>query len=258
MKNKNLIKALLIALIIIILGYIIYKSFFLIKLNDKEIFDNIKLNMSKEIINIENKEVLDYEDFDGYKIRNDFEGYKKEGNFLVEDNGDKAFAMGTDTDFYTYLTTTNFVDTSIYEELSSKKEELSFFKKILNNVSTIINNEKIYSKDIKKYFKKNNIKNDYDIIKHVSEGIDYNIFTSISDLKAINSIKNFYKIAMFDFEEANYIDGDYKGIMYKISDTVYYVEIMINNEKLFITYIDKSDSKNKTEELTQLISTIKY
>lgn len=258
MKNKNLIKGLVIALIVIILGYVVYKSIFLIKLNDKDILDKIKLNMSKEIIDIENKEVLDYKDFDGYKIRNDFEGYRKEGNFLVEDNGDKAFAMGTDTDFYTYLTSNDFVDTTIYEQLSGEKEEPSFFKKMLNNVSAIINNEKIYSKDIKKYFEKNNIKNDYDTIKHISEGIDYNIFTSISDLKAINSIKNFYKIAMFHFEESNYIDGDYKGIMYKISDTVYTVELMINNEKLFVTYIDKSDSNNKTEELIDLISTIKY
>ena len=150
-KKSSLIICLIIALILI--GLISLKCFYLIYYNPKNLKNNdSEIKFTEPFVLKKDNDVKDYLEHDGIKIRNDFQNFeeKVENNtyfrILKDENGKTKAALfiGTDLTWMDYL----------------KAEELTYFN---------IDSKKTSSEERINFLKENNITNDLDLFKFLSQ-----------------------------------------------------------------------------------------
>ena len=153
----------------------------------------------------------------------------EETNHIVEDNYESyEFLYETDEgdNAYLYLGKNDNLITKIndYDE---------------NSIFNSLNHFPVYLSDVSKksFLKKYNIKDEVDLIKHIRtrEKKTSNLFTPIYTIKE----RYFFYLIENNIPNINssfkYIDGTYKGYVYRTYNMIYYVFDIGNGERRFLT-----------------------
>lgn len=171
-------------------------------------------------------------------IRNDFEGFRKtQDNQKFQkyvkasnDNLEIAFWAGTDKQYIELFNNGTQVSSST----------LKYFDKL----------------DIDRIYKRNNIKNDVDLIKWVVENSNKrtNLLTSINHMKDYYFIQGFLKLILpyQDLVNVSIIDGEYEGFVYNRATLKEFH--IIKNDKAYIFDFVNSDYFN-TQYILELLGT---
>lgn len=233
MKKKNII--LLFLSIIIIIGlYIGYKVFILYYYNinnstTENYSEYVKgLKIKDKIVIKHDKTSTNYLEFNGVKIRNDFEKFTK--------------LDGTQN-------TTDSVKYMLYDE--NKNLMASFwisignsYTNLLKNDSTIFgtNDKRLTNADLTKILEKNNINNDIDLFKYL---VNYtpkskSIFTNKSIIKEDFDTQYMTLLALPNVDYITEISGDYSGYMFNLHNDIKEVSILKNNKRYIFTFLKTS------------------
>lgn len=233
-KNKVIgIGIIIVVLVIVLGGFIGYKLFNLVKYNtdftNEEYQDILSRLQIKDTITIKNTLLSDdeYISYDGLKIRNDFEDYEvvhKDNDQIVYENKDKNILVGI---------------IGLTESIVEKIKQAGFLK--------------LSEKDLLDILEKNNIENDYDLIKYISsqENKNNNIFTNSKEMKENYFMYFVTYFHMIVGENITLIDGDYEGYILNMYDTKS-INIIKDNKTYTFTLKNASDSYIK-----ELLNTIK-
>ncbi len=207
-------------LLVLILGYISFKTVCLYYYNPKQInkndFEKLKngLVFKDNIIIKTNKDVTDYLEKDNIKIRNDFKDFTLKENWYVLNNSKVAFALNGATETYLdYL----------------KAQDVNVYNASLKNTKV---NDRI------QFLKENNLNNDIDFFKymHKQDFPTFNILTSVNKMKSIYSVYLMFNIMIPSINYINEIKGDYHGYILNL-DNIKEVSILKNNKRYILTFI---------------------
>ena len=242
-NNKKLIIAIVIAVIIVLITlFISYKVFILNK------YDVSKLNLDN------------YDKFlEGYKNQNKLtvdHVALNESEYLTYLNikEKNIYGPSVETDYTNGLTpiviyrkkdaTGNVIDSMSIAIRDNYKDIFSSDEK---QFITSINSEgesTPLEADIDDYLKENNIKNDQDLFKFLSETRDFvpNIFTSIKKIKEHYGLHLVASITMPKIDSITFLSGEYQGYIFNINN---YKQITIekNDEQYVILLKDKTDDE---------------
>ncbi len=228
---KKSVKIILIIFIVLFLIYLGIKIFLVVsfpKENEYPYIENVKKAFNnKETITIKktNEQIMDYVEFRGLKIRNDFE---------VADENEHAYKLK---------------DTSIpvFFNINELNSMVTFVEKETSNVGFWYN--------LKKDFDKNNVDNNFKLYEYLIN--NYTFKTSI--FKSINSIRRDYALILSlnitfpSYNKVTVINGDYKGYILE-TEGIKIVRIEHGNyEYMIATSNEYPDSK-----LYDVISTIEF
>jgi|GEM_PF-3078045 len=220
-------------LLILILGYVCYKSFLLFNYK-VEIKDELQtyLKKSTETITIEQSS---YNESNNYSEYEDVMYKKLENDFLYSE---KDSIINGIYHLYVYSLTnenTNKLDAvfkvgktdSYYELLAADNATNSSFKNI--NKKALLN--------------KYNLNNDFDLLKYLVNNHDKNpsIFSSRDDIELNYLVKTFANIVI---PNANiiFITGDLSGFMYIINNDVYEIHLTNNKYNYVFGFFNKNNS----------------
>jgi len=233
-ENKNIIIGVIIVIIVIILGcFVGCKLFNVVKyktdFTNEEYKDIVNRLQVKGIINVKSTLINDdeYINYDGLKIRNDFKDYEivhNDDNHIAYENKEKNILISI---------------SGLTESIVDKIKNDDFLK--------------LKEKDLVYILKKNNIKNDYDLIKYISnqKTKNNNIFTSTKKMKE----NYFMYFATYNHmsvgENISLIEGDYEGYILNMYD-IKSIHIIKDNKTYAFTLSNVSDSYVK-----ELLSTIR-
>lgn len=240
-NKKSLIIAIIIILIILLLiiPYVAYKSYLLNK------YDVSKLNLET------------YDEF--------LEGYKNKSELTVDN------IILTENEYLTYqnIKVKNILGTSVEEDYTNDLSKLVIFKtkdasgNVIDSLSISIidtyleifsSSEKQFmttidsdgestplEADISDYLNKNNIQNDQDLFKFLSETRDYvpNIFTSTSKIKDHYGTHLMASIVLPKIDSFTVLNGEYQGYIFNI-DEYQQIAIEKNNEQYVFLIKDKT------------------
>ena len=222
MKKRYLV--LIGVLVVLILGYIGFKSvclyYYSPKQINKEDFEKLKngLTFKDDIVIKTNKDVSDYLEKDNIKIRNDFKDFTLKENWYVLNDSNKdnkvAFTLNGPTETYLdYL----------------KAEDVNVYNASLKNTTA---NDRI------KFLENNNIKNDIDFFKYMNkqEYPVFNILTPVNKMKSIYSVYLMFNIMIPSTNYINEIKGDYQGYILNL-DNIKEVSILKDNKRYTFTFI---------------------
>lgn len=250
-NHKKIIITIIIAVIIVLITlFVSYKTFILNK------YDVSKLNLDN------------YDKF--------LEGYKNQTELTIDN------VSLTESEYLTYLNikVKNILGNSVEEDYTNNLTQTVIYKKkdetgnVIDSMSiTIMDNYKeIFSSDEKQfitsinsegestpleadiddYLEENNIKNDQDLFKFLSETRDYvpNIFTSTKKIKEHYGLHLVASITMPKIDSITFLSGEYQGYIFNINN---YKQIAIekNNEQYVVLLKDKTD-----EEILQFLNSI--
>ena len=246
MKIKNVLKffAILVALLLIILGYKIillnkYKSE-KVMINTNDIFGGV-LTINKK------QEVADNEiiKFENLSIKNYFKEY-------VENEGDSDIKVKYDNDgkvisFYSISKTSQYIDMLNFNsfDLYSASDDGKY------NFET--------EESMKLYLKNNAIENDIDFLKYIKNNyyIKNNIFMSRSTIKNNFLINCFVEVTLPDFETISLIDGIIKGYMINMKNPNTKEIHMLYNDQQYILLLSGEEIANK-EFISNMLETVKF
>ena len=130
---------------------------------------------------------------------------------------------------------------------------LEYLEDLLENLSSL---NYLNSKEVDRFFKRNNINNDLDLIEFlIKESHKENhIWTPLNDMKDNYIAKKFIEDCIPQYRKMYVIDGSVKGFVFASNDS-YEVNILtddkMNNYKLLFVSNDISD-----EDIDDYISTI--
>ncbi len=239
MKRKRIIYG-VVFLFIIFFIYFVYKIFNFYYYNvDANSYNELKFSDSIKI----NKKAIDeneYLVFKNIKIKNDFKDFKIMENQSKSDENVKYALYDKDG--------------KVKESFWMGKEP-SYIKKFKDEVAELFNN-KISRDELDNYFKKHNINNDYDLINYLinAKDLKVNIFTSLSELKENYIAYNIINNCLPTIASLTLVNGDYNGYIFNINDKILEVNIIVNNEKYFFTFL--TDEKISYEYLNDILNTI--
>lgn len=232
-ENKNIIVGVIVSILIIILGVIIgCKIFNIIRyktdFNSEEYQDILSRLQIKDTINVKSTILNDseYISFNGLKINIDLEDYEMVHN---------------DTDTITYENK----DKNILVSISGLKE--SIIEKIKKSEFLELNSEELLE-----ILERNNIKNDYDLIKYIStqKNKNNNLFTNIDDMKENYFMYFITYIHMSVGENVTLIEGDYEGYILNMYDDK---SINIIKDNKTYTFFVRNMNDN---EINKLLNTL--
>lgn len=239
MKRKGIIYG-VVFLFIIFFIYFGYKIFNFCYYNvDTNSYNELKFADSMKI----NKKAIDeneYLVFKNIKIKNDFKDFKIMENQSKSDENIKYALYDKD----------GKVKKSFW-----MGKETSYIKKFKDEVAELFNN-KISRDELDNYFKKHNINNDYDLINYLinAKDLKVNIFTNLSELKENYITYNIINNCLPTIASLTLVNGDYNGYIFNINDKILEVNIIVNNEKYFFTFL--TDEKISYEYLNDILNTI--
>ena len=234
MKRKKIIG--LIILLVILLGYIGLKIFFLNFYNTKDIISkqNLqKVKFSEPLVIKTKTNIEDYLMHNNVKIRNDFKNfeYKKETKgptiyyYTLKDYSEKnenekinpTFMMSTGFTYLEYL----------------KEDEVNYFN---------VKSREVSSKERLAFLKKNKIDSDLDLFrlieKYKNKQLKNTIFTSFKQIKGNYSVLLMACVFMPDVESITEIKGDYKGYILNLGNAKE-VSIIDGKKKYIFTFFNK-------------------
>lgn len=226
-ENKGIVVGVVIVIVVIILGgFIGYKLFNVVKyktdFNNEEYKDIVNRLQIKDVINLKSSLLNDeeYISYNGLKIRNDFKNYelmRKDDQSVVYENKDGN----------------NIVIISGLTE--------SIVEKIKNNDFLELN-----EKDLLDILEMNNIENDYDLIKYISnqQNKNNNIFTSTKKMKENYFMYFVTYMHMSVGENISLIEGDYEGYILNMYD-IKAIHLIKNNKTYTFTVSNMSDNNIK-------------
>ena len=234
--NKKTIPKYILILIILFIGY---KSYYLIKYNiPKEDYAKEEIFKDKITINNDNKNQYEMIKYGGLSCRNNFKDfvindkYDYDVNISTTDTkpimywkknkqGETTAAIVFDKwmQYYNILT-----DGRIESINTSKKDELH-------------QDEYFGEKDKEKFLKDNNIKNDIDLLYYVKNNyyLNNNIFTSNHKIKEHNIINLFTTLYLIGTRKITLIDGDLQGFIVNLTDNFKEIHLFDNDEQYIIT-----------------------
>lgn len=239
MKKKTIFRVVIatILLLVILKGLVVLHY-----CNDKElnVWFNLYVNShSNSDLKIKHKIVDDYVEFEGLFVEDIFSDYdKKEMNdnhvVFFDKNDEKKLIMFKRTN-------------TLYKDFT--KGEI-----VLKE-----NNDKIdmkfYPKETRKFLESNNVKNQNDLDEFLLKGFNINIFTSINDLKAIYTIKNYLSAISPYMDSLTKLTGDVNGQYIKYSDTISGARIY--KDDYFYDIIFLGFDNKVEDDIVDLVSTIK-
>ena len=218
MKKRYLV--LIGILVVLILGYIGFKSVCLYYYNPKQInkedFEKLKngLVFKEDVVIKTNKDVTDYLVKDNIKIRNDFKDFTLKENWYVLNDSKVAFAINGPTETYLdYL----------------KAEDVNVYNASLKNTKVDDRNQ---------FLKSNNIENDIDFFKYMNkqEFPVFNILTPVNKMQSIYSVYLMFNIMIPSINYINEIKGDYEGYILNL-DNIKEVSILKDNKRYIFTFV---------------------
>ena len=249
MKNKRIVKIVIIAvisLIVIFFGYkgIMFYRYTIEKPADVE--DIVKGLKNQSTMNIKKKKIdeSDYITIDKFKIKNVLDGYTEDENTskLV-----RVFRKKIDNSEYIYQFTIDFNDIRIVDAFTKGvtifgDSNIGFLKGDVNTA------------DGKDFLEKNNIKNDIDFYKFVADNyfIESNFFTDTKALKQNYAFNVITSISVPKIDRWTILEGDITGCIMllgtKEDKTVWQISVLKNDKWHHIT---TTDSRFKDEEFTK-------
>lgn len=227
-KKRKIILAVIIILLVVV-SYFGYKEYNLYKYTLHYDGDDANFKIT-DTIKVDSNIADDYLSFDEVSFKNDFSDFDKSdihgdivAGYILKDKEGKVNKS------FSYIKTDEKVD------VLRKLEETDGFN--------------INKKDNQKILDKNNIKNDLDLIKYLSENdlAKSNIFTSLSDMKE-NYFFNYVKI--IELPEINgitLIEGDYSGYILN-DDNIKEVHILKNDKNYVFLFIGSEYTDEYIEE----------
>ena len=233
--NKS--KKIIIAIIVILIMYFVYKGILLYLYNYKDRYPSYNEVINsidfKDTINItKGNNLKDYISIEDMKVKNNFKKFK------LSD-------VDNEPNIKWYKLYDNNYKDKVKASISIGITD-TYIDMFINN-----NNEKIFgiSKDYRRnLLERNNITNDIELLRFIKKykNIDTNIFTSTNKIKEIFIVK-YFTMYLPEFKDLKLIDGDYTGYTYdafKGSEKGYrYLEYIIlkNNKRYFIDFYDKNN-----------------
>lgn len=250
-NNRKIIIAIVTAVIIVLITlFISYKTFILNK------YDVSKLNL---------------DNYDGF-----LDGYKNQSKLTIEN------VPLTESEYLTYLNikvkniygssvetdyTNGLIPTVIYRKKDPSGNIIDSFSITINDtyLEVFSSNEKQFitsinsdgestplEADIDDYLDKNNIKNDQDLFKFLSETRDYvpNIFTSTKKIKEHYGLHLVASITMPKIDSITFLSGEYQGYIFNINNHKQ-ITIEKNDEQYVFLLKDKKD-----EEILEFLNSI--
>ena len=236
MKRKGIIILSVLAFLIII--FLVYKSYMLIKYRSEKVQLDTGLIFKETIAidNISNSKTIE-EYFEGYE---ELENYP---NFRVKYNEDKEVES-----FYTISSTEQYINL-----LNVNSFELDTDDSTKKEYET--------GKDMKDYLSKNKINNDVDLLKHIKENYYFknNIFTCSKTIKNNYILNSFVSTALPNIKEIILINGSINGYIFdiKIDSGKAMKEIhILDNDKQYVVFL-AGDEITSNEFITELLETVK-
>jgi len=253
-KNKNskkikinlkrcLFIILMIIILILILKYVIIRiCFYNQYLNSNiNVFGFIKTEGDETIV-IEDSNYEEYIEFENLKIKNNFKEYVniKENN----SNSSKYYFKNEENiieENYKSIEYT-FVDSDKKENITLEiinETEIDIFK------DTMKDDLKMTSLEVNNYLIENDIHDDLDFYKHISDEIfTFNYNKKIISTKEINKINVFTSYANKYKKEIIFIEGKYEGYISRLGNN-YQIYIWNDNDRYMIKLNFSNDKYNK-------------
>ena len=237
-----------IVIILIVAGYIGYKTYILNKYNVANLGNTyqeiIESFNNKETVTINNQQLSEeeYTNFQNIKFKNIVEGYTKEE---IDST-------------YPIMQYKNEIEKKLIS-ISTMENFVSLFTKDGITILGTMDSDEELPKNIesaekrKAYLEKNNITNDLELLDFL--GRDYakkvSLFDNINDIKGRYDLHYLTTIAMPKIKSITEITGDYTGYILNVNDTVQEVTLLINDKKYTITFSNFTE-----DEIYDFISSI--
>ena len=245
MKNKNIIKIVIIVVISLIVIFFGYKGFMFYRYTFEkpaDVEDIVKGLKNQSTMNIK-KNVLDESEYitiDKFKIKNVLDGYTEDENHSKHV---RIFRNKVDNNESIYQFTIDFYDYRIIDAFTKGvtlfgDSNIGFLKGDVN------------AADGKDFLEKNNIKNDIDFYKFVADNyfIESNIFTDTKTLKQNYAFNLIASISTPKIDRWTILEGDITGYIMNIGTkedkTVWQISVL-NNDKWH--HITTTDSRFKDD-----------
>ena len=215
-----------IAVILVIVIFLGYKTFCYYKYNDSEFNDLavVKFNGTMTINHVDLTEE-EYLTYGNIKVKNIFEDYDifdDESNALKyinkEDKG-KAVFMGEDDQFLYILT--------------SDEEYKDYFLK---------------------FSQRENVKDDLDLLKYFEAHRDDKVtfFMTRRKQKDIHTIKEVESLILPSLLDVKEVNGTYSGYIFKTTKNITEINLLLNNKRFYFTFIGDF-SENDIQELMNTV-----
>lgn len=233
--KKDIIKFFKVLLVCYLLAHIICFYFYKPMIEPDEMYKISKGLQFTKTLNLDLIKVNDYLTFHSMKIKNDFQNFEKKDDNLKNydkyfDSNNNGLIIGMDETKITLL----------------KNNEIFYSE----NKDFRINN-----KNVTKYLKQNNIKNDMDLIRHVQKAKtdSYNIFSSIKTMKEKYLLSYIIYTSIPTANELYKIVGDYGGYAFVLDDFVE-VSIVTNGKRYIYSFIGREHFTD--DYINKLLNTI--
>lgn len=245
MKNKNslIIGLIIVALVILIGGYLGYKLFLLSFFNDKGLDYSFK-EISKsyettESIEVKRQELAsdEYLQYNDLKIRNDFKEYESEthsdvtGNYIdyVNRTGNSYISLGEAKPYLEYLHLNDF----------DSKEEIQ---------------KGVTYAEVSEYLKDNQVDSDQKLFAFLAEdNFKNNLFTSSKKIKGSYGL--YYVASILNPHNTKIINlkGDLDGYMFVQEGNVTEINILKNEKRYVIVMVGEYFTNEKVKDLLNTI-----
>ncbi|MBE6160496.1 MAG: helix-turn-helix transcriptional regulator [Lactobacillales bacterium] len=247
-KIKIIISVIVSIVLIVSLGFLIYKSILLNKYNAekpenyKQIISGLTLDKTIKIYKKTINE-KDYLTVDDIKIRNDFSKFKKIEKINKMDS-------------------TKYV---LYDENNKMKSAIfmgktdTYIDMLASNSLVIMNNKdrgQFNDADMKYFLLRKDINNDLDFFKYVKENyyLENNLFTSIREMRENYAINTYVSIAFPLVSSTTIISGDYTGFIYNLKTNIKEAHIFRNGKSYVFTFMGEEFTKDSY--IQDLLSTL--
>ena len=250
-KRLVIISLILIALYFAIKGfYLYYYNINNITIEDYNSFSNnltIKDTMTIKSSNVEDDNYLRYKNIYVENVFNDFKLLENQASqdnvkyvLYDEDNNLKAsFWIGI---------TNSYVD-------------------MLKNDSTLFGtaDKRITNTNLTDILEKNNIKNDVELFKYLSENKNKKntIFTPIKQMKENYTLQFMISVAIPQIDNITIIDGDYQGYIFNMKNTsnissIYEARINYNSLVYTFLFLNKGEEYFTKQDINNILNTVKF
>lgn len=245
---KKVIVIVGIILVLIVGGYLGYKSYVLKKYDLSnlgnsypKILEKIN-NKNKVTINNQKLSEEEYTNFQNIKFKNIVEGYTKE-------EIDSAYPI---------MQYKNEIEKKLIS-ISTMENFVSLFTKDgITILGTMDSNEEI-PKDIensekrKNYLEKNNITNDIKLLEFLEKDYEKkaSVFDSVNDIEGKYELHYLASLTIPEIKSITEITGDYTGYILNVNDKVQEVTLLINDKKYIITFSNFTE-----EEIYDFVSSV--
>jgi len=212
MKDKKSIIIIIVLLIVLFIGFKFYGYMIY---NDSKFEDLavVKFDGTMTINHTELNEE-DYIRYDNFKVQNIFNDYE-----IINDESNSLK----------------------YKRIGTENEAI--FMGVDDQFVTLLRNADDYKKFSLKFFEKNNINNDLDLLKyfesHSNDSVKF--FMLYSKQKEISKIKEINSLILPSLEYVKSVDGYYTGYIFKTTSKISEVNILKGDKRYYFTFVGNYD-----------------